>query len=230
MSRYSSDEARQDARERAAEIANHGARPSGPVTVDAELEQDDDTYGIGDLGGAGPEPKRFRMPGGKWVWVHPLTPEDVIWINGNAARDLAQSGLKDAIERNLYYRFRGYCYQAVTCCRRGRDAGSPQIFAAKHVDALFRNRNPGSTVIEQIAKLSDSLGEASDVELSAGALDFFGRAEGLLRTCVSQLNADTLESWREVLTAFADYASRTRLRKTLSTEDLADMPTFPATE
>jgi hypothetical protein len=170
------------------------------------------------------------MPNGKWLWVHPLGLEQVMWMNGQATRHLANLRLQDNDPaRGVAYRVLAWVYQTIACCRTGPHPNAPAVYNESHAEALFRNPDPGSECIQEIVALCDELGRAGGGQgLTPELVDFFGGTASWLEICALRLTTDSLESSRAALEDFAAYVSRIALQRTFSKADLEDVPLLPA--
>lgn len=218
--------------QKARDLLDHGQQPAGPIAVgsiptDSAFVEDEDFDADRDLADiCAPAAVRTRL-NGKWLWVHGVSPEETLWLNARAQEDLEAAKLESAYERTLYFRLRAQCYQVIAVCRRGPEPGSGQVFQPKHIDILFRNRNPGQEAIAHLCRISDRITSTVDQELPEVVLDFFGRVAALLRTCASGLSTRSSPAWQQVLAAGADCVSRITLQRRLSPSDLEDWPQPP---
>ena len=215
----------------------YGQPPQGPITANGDTNGFHPTeitpggiYSAADLLGS------YRtewqpMPGGKQVCVHPVSPEEVIWLNAQAVREARAIPKLAESEYPLQVRIRAQVYQVICCCRTGEEPNAPQVFGPEHAEALRRNRGLYST-IQRICRLSDELGGAEDEadQLREALADFFGRAGSWLETCSSGLSAETCEGWRQALAAFAAHVSPWKQPGSLSLTDLRQaLPLLPVT-
>lgn len=230
--RFHSPEERAAAIERARRLQQHGPDPAGPMGGTAPAgplnPPSDDSYTADDLFASSPA-RRKRMPNGRWLWVHPLGLEQVVWLNGQATRHLnrLQFGASDPA-KPVAYKVLAWVYQVIACCRVGPEPDAAPVFTVEHADALYRNPQPGSECIQQIVALCDELGQPGDTEaLSELQADFFGVIASWLGISASRLSTDSLESWQGALREFAEFAWHIKQRGTLSKSDLQALPPLP---
>jgi hypothetical protein len=187
-------------KQREAGVLTHGPMREPVAAADAgdpDLFSPDDPTAI--LSGRA---ERYRMPNGKWVWVHPCSAEEATVINARAIHITQErhnlGGLEDkrwdspeiAVERQI----RGKVLQAIHCCRKGPEATSGAIFSdpLKHAEWLMRE--PGYVdAIEEIVVLSNSLssGIAEAAFLKEAMIGFFARLQSFAETWNGRLSADS---------------------------------------
>jgi len=226
--------------ERAAAIAHvqrlqeHGPRPAGPVVLASAgtaAPMDDGYDADEDLAGSASGARKFTMPNGRILWVHPIGPEQVLWINGQATRHVGRLALKpDDPMRPLAYRMVAWVYQVIACCRKGEAPDAPYVYTEKHAESLFRNPRPGHECIQRIVHLCDSLGNQQEESLSTELVDFFAGTASWLSILRSRWNTVSRESGLAALAAYERFVARITLRGKLSVSDLADFPPLPEPE
>lgn len=145
--------------------------------------------------------ERYRMPNGKWVWVHPCSVEEATVINARTLRMTAERhGLGDLTDKrwnspemSADRTLRGQAMQVIHCCRRGKEATSAPIFdPLKHVEWLMRE--PGYLeAIQEICALSDRLsnGQGEAEALKEAMIGFFQRAQQWAETWHGLLSTDS---------------------------------------
>jgi hypothetical protein len=164
--------------------------------------------------------ERYRMPNGKWVWVHPCSVEESVMINARALtitgerRSLAPgSPAWDSPEIVIERHLRAQVMQVIHCCRRGPEATSAPTFdPLKHVEWLMRE--PGYVdAIQRIVRISDALGEGASeaAVLKEAMIAHFARARSWAETWRSLLTTDSsgasLRAFCDNLEDFAASAS-----------------------
>jgi hypothetical protein len=157
----------------------------------------------------------YRMPNGKQVWVHPVSPEEAMWMNRSAVSEVRASGrLREGLtqqeihELNEEARTRAQVYQVVCCCRTGPEMDAPPIFQPQHADPL--RKRPGMLdAIQDICRISDSLsaGTSAAALLEEALAGFFGAMTSWLGMWCSQLSTDSLTDCKEILSDFASSVS-----------------------
>lgn len=145
--------------------------------------------------------ERYRMPDGKWVWVHPLSMADYAFISRQVSKDLRRLGLvqeglsrtaaiDQAKEAAMEAQSRGAVWTVVCCCRQGEAPSAPVIFQLSHADEL--RKNPGwAKAVEEIAALAEALanGQSETALLRELMTGFFGRMGSWLTTLHGQLSS-----------------------------------------
>jgi len=163
-------------------VATYGIEPELP-SPPAGGEEDLDVFSAADLAENEQTCEVYRMPGGKRLWVHPVSLEEALWINTQAMRETNQVDTRDQAEINLQIRVRAQVWQAQVCCRVGPETNAQRIFAPE--DAVRLRKSPRFlTAIQEIAAISDRLSQgASEAEgLREGLRGFFERVANLLET------------------------------------------------
>jgi hypothetical protein len=196
--------------------ALYGDEPQGPVTS-LPATSEGDAFSVDDLLALAPAAAPFTMPNGRTVWVHRLGLDDVGWLNVMALKDVKRLAITDPQEERIRYEHAAWVYQVICACRLGPDLGARKVFQPDHADVIRRNL-PWET-IRKIVALSDRMGEGDD-QLPAMVLDFFARAESILRTWSGGLTADSWTDCRKTLGAFASCVSVIRQRKSLVSADV----------
>lgn len=156
-------------------IAAAGTAPPTPLAADAYVATDEDEGGTA--------ARRHRMPNGKWLWIHPLSPEQCVWLNGQAKRHLERLRMKS--EDPAYpvaYRALGWVYQAIACCRTGPEPDAPPVWTVDRADRLYRNPKPGLEALQEIVRRCDELGRGQEEALSEELRGFFGDIAGRLNS------------------------------------------------
>jgi len=209
---------------KAQELAQYGFhRPTGPLTQlkgKSGPAVPDGVFDPSDLLSLPARSQPYSMPNGKVVWVHPVSPEEAIWLNVQALKEVRGMNLTDPQEAALQSRLRAQSYQAVCACRVGPESTARAVFHPDHAEAL--RRNLPSETLQQLCALSDRLGASSDAEYQQ-VLDFFGNAQTWLTTWLSQWTTDLPERGRSSLEAFAACVGRIVQRRTWDEQDVAAM-------
>ena len=234
--RFANRQEREDAIALSTQIQEHGDEPRGPVTATDSIPRgaraaDPDAYDPdADLNCTETGARKFRMPSGGIVWVHPLSPEEVIWLNGQADRHLTRLRLAETDPaRRVAFRVLCWVYQSIACCRRGPEPGAPHVWELKNAEALYRNPRPGHETLQRIVLLCDEIGRGGAGSiLTEELVGFFGATATWLRTCCSRLTTDGPENWLPALEGFASYVARIALQGTFAPSDLAELPPLPS--
>lgn len=193
--------------------------PAGPVTSFPQKPPSSVPEGIfapEDLLKPVQRAEPFTMPNGKSVWVHPVSPDEAVWLNVQTVKDLQRVGEVSEAEARIRALTLAWSYQAVCACRVGPEPNAARVFHPDHAEALRKNL-PNET-LQQIAALSDRLGSA-DAASREVVRGFFDALRTWLTTCSSQLSTDTLGTWRERLEACASCVSLVSARGMLIPTD-----------
>ncbi len=189
-----------------------GAVLSRPDNTEAPRELPDDIFDPEALYSADfyrSEP--YQMPGGKRVWVHPISVAEAMQINRQVLKEIRAAGLMETAkteaeakalqqDQGIELQFRGQVWQVIACARTGSAPDSPKVFLPKHAEAL--RSNPGlAETVQEIAGLSDRLAKGqTEAELLKEALGhFFGSMENWLGTLLSRIEQGDTISCRESL-------------------------------
>jgi hypothetical protein len=214
------------------QLLQHAARqtaggvPAGPVQGfgPAPAALPEGVYGAHDLLQQEGPGVPFPMPGGKQVYVHPVTPDEVIWLNSLAAREVERLRLQSEPEADLNVKIRARVYQVIACCRVGAEFGAAPVFQAIHAEAV--RRNLPYPLIEAICARSDRLGIQED--LGRRAVRFFGSRMGhWLATWSSRSSEDWEATCRDALARCASSVSSLKTPEELLTLELPALPAPP---
>ena len=219
---------------RASEASRYGKLPGGPVGVPNEqrnAETPEGVFSIADLYEVANWTKATSvpMPGGKRVWVHPVTVEDAQWLNVQARADARTEAkvrpFTTPREEAIWTTIRAQVYQVVCVCRVSETPGAGRVFKPENVDALQKNLPYG--IIERIVATSEALDADTDVERQV-LQDFFDACQSCMATWLSPSDGATLESSRSDLEAFASCVSRVKERGYLTTGDVEQLRALTA--
>jgi hypothetical protein len=220
-----SREQRNQMRERAIALLSHGPGPEQPRLQPAP-DDAGEVFHASALGQPLSLAERYQMPNGKFLWVHPASVEEEIWINVQAAnevRKLVEDGAKLSPAVEQYQSLvRGRVYQVLCVCRTGQEPGSPLVFSV--ADAARLRTNPAyRAAVKEICAISDRL---SGDEFTRSAFEsFFGGLEERLAVLSTSLNEVTC---RRGLARLRSSIKLTRQLKTLSPSLLPDLFTLGA--
>lgn len=160
------------------------------------------------------------LPDGQEGWVHPCSLEQAFWLNLRAAKAVKRLGLADEDEiraANLYY---GQVYQFLEAVRESEAPDAPALYPLEQAETIWRARG-WLAVVRQVCALSDQL---NDEGLARDAFtDFFDAWGRRLATWSSRLSISSLESCRRDLAALAEFALRTKQRKSLSAAEMPEL-------
>ncbi len=177
--------------EQAIRADEFGAPPQGPVTeapAPSNGHAPEGIFSAADLYEFAPVAVQFPMPNGKAVWVHPMSPEEVTWLNLMAFREVQRMAV-EGDEAGYLRQERAKIWQVIACCRVGEAGDSPRVFQPENAAALRRNRGWWQAV-RDICRISDGLG-SQETALTETLRDFFGiLAEALDKISVSLSNMD----------------------------------------
>lgn len=210
-------------------LAQYGMGPQDPVTITPgppTAPAGDDIFTDHDLLTVATAAERFRMPGGKFVWVHPMNAEGVAFANIQAAREVAALPVTTDRERSIHFELRVKIWQVIRCCKRGPEVNALPCFQPESAE-VFR-RNPYWETVKRICALSDSLGEGDDV-LPQAVRAFFGRVRNYVTTCASRLptGSPELSVLRTALEDFVTFVSRVETKGMIEVSDFLEFPAVP---
>lgn len=213
----------EEAAEKLAEVerlSRFGAMPQGPVSpAAASPAADSDLFSAATDLLLPTRAERFEMPNHKKVWVHPVSPEEAVWLNAQAAREAEKIKTDSPAETAVRTQVLGQVFQVICCCRKGPEPTAAPVFTVEHAQTLYRNRG-WLEPVQRICALSDRLG-GDETTLQEQLVGFFGHAESFARIWSSRLSADTLETLRGHLEEFASCVSCVTQRGFLASNDLA---------
>lgn len=212
--------------------ADHGLAPQAPL-IDGPTPEPTTARRIFDrrkLRQA--EPGRcewYTMPDGSEVCIHGVSPEEAAYFNRQALKEITALGLMPQPgeppaaaelkqrEAVIESQFRGQVWQVISVCRQGEAPNSPAVFDSGDAESLRRSRYYLES-IQDICRISDacSKGRSEADLLREQYAGFFGDMGSWLRTWCSQLTTESLESSRELLLAFANSVSGTKLPEKFS--------------
>ncbi len=180
--------------EQAIRADEFGAPPQGPVTeapVSSNGHAPEGIFSAADLYDFMPSAVQYPMPNGKSVWVHPMSPEEVTWLNLMAFREVQRLAV-EADEAGYLRQERAKIWQVVACCRVGETGDAPRVFQPENAAALRRNRGWWQAV-RDICRISDGLG-SQETALTETLRDFFGILAEALHSTSSSLPNEGSES------------------------------------
>lgn len=230
------EDERQAALAKAQRVATYGPDPAPPVGVEtapaAPANTDEEAaaelFSAADLAAYIAPAERYVMPGGKALWVHPLSLDEVVWVNAQALKAVRRTPPADDGEAQLQTQAWVQVFQVVACCRKGADAAAGTVFGPEDAEKLRRNRGWWES-IQQIAALSDRLGSES-VPLDGILAGFFGAMESWLTTCSSPSNTGSPGISPEVAGACGQFVSSIRRRGKLLRTDAETLRELTGTE
>ncbi len=213
--------------EQASRAARFGLPPEPPVDLPPAVGLPPEREGVWSalrLYDFAPAPLRYEMPGGGAVWVHPLSDDEITWLNLQAAREIKALRLEgeQAEYAGALQQARAQVWQVILSCRQSEDEGSPLVFRFEDAPALRRNRGFWHAV-RNICRLSDSIG-ADEAPLLETMRDFFGElGEGLHSLSSSSSNGAGETGSLVALTRLGSLVSSIRRRGKLTQADLTTL-------
>ncbi len=207
--------------------AVYGLPPEPPVTTPPNVNLPPAKEGVWSalsLYDFAPPPKWYEMPGGGGIWVHPLSDEEINWMNLQAAREVRALRLPEdqEAERAVLQQARARVWQVILSARQGEEPGAAQVLRPEDAPAL--RRNPGWwQAVRNICRLSDSLG-ADEAVLLETMRDFFEAQAAALLSLSSSLSSEGgATGCRKVLQDFSSLVSSIKQRGRLTQQDLSTL-------
>lgn len=200
-------------------IAAYGPDPEGPVMTKRQGESaapsPADLFTEADLESFCYRSEPYAMPGGKRVWVHPVSIEEAAALNIRALQEVRRLNLPPE-EAAVQHRLRAQVWQVIAACRKGPEPEAARVFGPEKAEYL--RRNPGWLgAVQGICALSDSLseGETEAQRLREALSGFFEQLQARLSTLSSHWSTASpgnTEASSEVLEGCVSFVSHWQRR------------------
>jgi hypothetical protein len=211
-------------------VATYGEQPAGPITgppagVSVAADDEGEIFSEADLLVQPFEPFRYTMPNGRVLWIHAVSPDEAIWLNANALREVKALRLDDENEAHLQRRFRAQIYQAICVCRKGPAPDAPHVFKPESAETLRRNKG-WLGAVQDIVAISDRLSRSEEDETKKALVDFFGSTASWAKTFASRLTMGSPDcsALAQIAESFAACASSIAQRGRLRANEAEQLP------